>query len=190
MSPCATARSSTVTVRELASRSLVICASISSSVTSIGAFSTWIPLYSPSVYSRFYSYSCSKYERFAALDLNNVDLRMGNDLLAALFYCIRICRRKHCIDCIVVEYFFSIHFLDKLTRSFSFTESRNVNAFFHFIVSTLDCFLIRSLPVLLRSVSPCFSLIFQPVHSFLCYILLVFLDQYTLIHILIDILRV
>jgi len=90
-------------------------------------------------YSRLQSYFCCEDERLAFLDLCHTDLRLGNDLLSALFCSRCICFRNYDICSILIKDACAVHFLDHLSRCFSFTEARNVDFLLIFLISFLQC---------------------------------------------------
>jgi len=90
---------------------------------------------------RFYCYSCGKDESFAFFDLLYVDLRTGYDVQFALFCCFGILFRNKAVYSILIEYCRAIHFFYHSSRNFSFTEARNADVLFLFLVSFLQCFL-------------------------------------------------
>ena len=74
------------------------------------------------------------------LHLCNVDLWLGNDFKVAISNCFAVLLRYKRIHSIFHEYSLTVHALDHLSRSFSFTESWKADSAFLFLVSFLHCF--------------------------------------------------
>ena len=95
------------------------------------------------VFAKFYFRLCSYFscedERFSFFDLCYIDLRLRYDLKSAFIVCFWICFRNQSVCCIIIEDFRSVHLFDELARNFSFTESRNINSAFLFLVCFLKC---------------------------------------------------
>ena len=91
-------------------------------------------------YLWFGSYFCCKDKWFARLNLCYIDLRLGNDLKITLSKCFAVMLRNQSVSSILKEYTLAVHLLDHFSRSFSFTESRNGNSAFRFLICILHCF--------------------------------------------------
>ena len=77
---------------------------------------------------RFHSNLGRKDKRFARLQLNNFDLRLGDDLQIALLHCLAVFLRDHIVGGILKEDARAIHPLDHLAGCFSLTETGKRNA--------------------------------------------------------------
>ena len=101
-----------------------------------------------------------------ASDLCHTDLRLGNDLLSALF-CSRslYAFRDHDICSILIKDACAVHFLDHLSRSLALTEARKGDLLLILLISLLNrC--IRTLLQIPRSSALPYSFpVFPPVHS-------------------------
>ena len=91
-------------------------------------------------YLWFSSYFCCKDKWFARLNLCYIDLRLGNDLKITLSKCFAVMLRDQSVCSVLKEYSLSVHLLDHFSWSFSFTESRDGNSSFCFLVCILHCF--------------------------------------------------
>ena len=91
-------------------------------------------------YLWFSSYFCCKDKWFARLNLCYIDLRLGNDLKITLSKCFAVMLRDQSVCSVLKEYSLSVHLLDHFSWSFSFTESRNRNSAFCFLICILHCF--------------------------------------------------
>ena len=75
---------------------------------------------------RLNSNLCCVDEGLSFLDLLDGNSRTGNDLKSALLCSIRIACVDHFINGILVEYANTMHLLDHVERSFSFSEARDI----------------------------------------------------------------
>ena len=86
---------------------------------------------------RLNSNYCCVNESFAFLDLLDGNRRTGNDLKTALFCSVRIACVDHFINRILVEYANTVHLLDHVERSFSFSEARDIEFTLILIIGVL-----------------------------------------------------